>query len=288
MASVLGRDSETELSKAAERGEVIAIRGWAIVALSRIATPEAKKTLERMVQTGDPSSLVRHWAAAGRIAASTNLAELARFAAYQYTYPPTQRTLRKRALALAGDADLESMLALVRTNPQLGAIVQPVIMASGADSLAKVMIGATDMGVRQTAAAYLASLGARDGASVGAKVVDSYAFDGQARAVPWQGGPLYIPSIPWQRDQARALMTHLVHWLGWATQHKQTAEAQKILINLGSVGLQGAAGVRLPSFRGDATHSRHRRASARCRTRSSRTSPRRSTRRRSRCTCGRS
>ena len=97
------------------------------------------------------------------------------------------------------------------------------------------------MTIRQ-ATAYLATLGAQDNEAVASAVIDAYWFDADEEAVPWQGGPLYIPGIAWSRPDARALVDNLISWLLFCELNALSAEEQQIQNNLRSLGLAQAAG----------------------------------------------
>lgn len=239
------------LIEAVDQSEVLSVRGWAIVALSRIGTPDAKKALARVVKNDRVPLIVQRWAGAGRIAAASTLDELIRLATNQRLYPSLQGVLRERALDLADSNDIGSLLRVAHLDPQLKGLVTDVIMSRGPQGLTNAMLRAKNASVRQLAAGYLASLGKRDGPEIATLVVQAYAFDARAKSVPWRGGPLYIPALDWHPSDARRLLVHLARWHEWAVKHKNRVDAHTVLNTLQSRTLIRAAGLSMPQWRAD-------------------------------------
>ena len=114
---------------------------------------------------------------------------------------------------LAGEGvSLEKLLRVSTEVPQVAGPLTPSILVRGADELLDVMTGSDDQNIRRRAAAYLANLGAQDIESVSNSVIEAYKFDGAAENVPWDGGPLFVPSVNWSKANATELMRHLVGW----------------------------------------------------------------------------
>ena len=78
--------------------------------------------------------------------------------------------------------------------------------------------------------------------------MQAYQFDPDADDVAWRGGPLFVPGINWQRDDARALAADLIAWHVWCDRHNRDAEKRQIHNNLRSVALARAAGYERPRF----------------------------------------
>jgi hypothetical protein len=200
----------------AEGGDLVR-RGWAIVALSEIAHPDAEaalSSLQRTVEASSPSSaketlrratggrpmppmlepgrkpsLLGTWVAAARIQRAKTLAELEGLAQLATRYPALGRPLGMAYASAAGTPQqrAEALLSLASQFPQLQQPLIPMILAQGAKPLIKAMLTAERDGVRRQATAYLGTLANR-GEPVGALVAELYAFVPGAKAPPWQGG----------------------------------------------------------------------------------------------------
>ena len=70
-----------------------------------------------------------------------------------------------------------------------------------------------------------------------------YAFDPRAQQPPWEGGPLFLPSLnPWPQKEAIRLTKNLVAWRVWAERHNRNDLKQQIVNNLQSIGLARITG----------------------------------------------
>ena len=96
--------------------------------------------------------------------------------------------------------------------------------------------------VRFQATAYIGTLVQQGNKKVGAAVAKAYEFDADAKNAPWHGGPLYVPGIQWQKEDATALVGNLIAWHLWCDRNGKTSEQQQIYNNLRSVGLSRVAG----------------------------------------------
>ena len=221
----------------------ITARGWGIAALGEIGgldIDEALLSIHRnpanngnqpqpgfargriapggmyMPQAGPATEkqLVQTWAAAARVAMSKSSDALIEKAQLINQYPPLGRPISQRLVAeLTGEGvPLEKLLKVSMEVHQVAGPLTPSIMARGADELLGVMKGAEDQNIRRQAAAYLANLGAQDTDGVSDAVIETYKFDGAAASVPWDGGPLFVPSLNWSKANATELMRHLVAW----------------------------------------------------------------------------
>lgn len=108
------------------------------------------------------------------------------------------------------------------------------------------MLHAKDANVRQQAAAFTATLAQRKGSSgqagIAAAVVKALAFDPAAKAVPWMGGPLYVPNIGWEKKMGTALVSSLMAWYVWCDRQGLQAERTQAHNSLNSVGLMQVVG----------------------------------------------
>ena len=132
--------------------------------------------------------------------------------------------------------------------PQLQKSLASAILAQGADSLVEAMLTAKNQNVRRQAAAYLGTLAGKGEDAVPAAVVKAYQFDAKAKDVPWTGGPLFIPGIKWKKDDARALVGHLVAWYLWCELQEKKTHHRALHNNLRSLQLAAAAGYQSPGF----------------------------------------
>jgi hypothetical protein len=143
------------------------------------------------------------------------------------------------------------LLALTIRMPQLQAALTPMILAQSEAELVRVMRTAKNQNVRRQAAAYLGTRAAGgDAARVAAAIAEAYHFDPAATGIPWEGGPLFIPGIAWQKDpaQARRLADHLIRWMLWCDRHGRAAEQRQLHNNLRSLNLARAAGYESPGW----------------------------------------
>ena len=204
----------------AARGKDTKSRGWAIVALARIGGPAASKALRQIEEDQRSSMLIRTWAAAARIELATTFAQLADLSILAEYYPAVRRPLGLKAEALVSQkgVSLDALLRLSYTNETLAPVLAEPILAFGMDALSRAMVRSKDDGARMQAAGYLGTLAERQGAAgneiVGLAVARAYAFDPQAKTVPWTGGPLYIPGIAWEKAYATKLVGNLI-LCGW-------------------------------------------------------------------------
>lgn len=237
----------------ATRGKDTKSRGWAIVALARIGGPEASKTLRKIEEDGRSSMLIRTWAAAARIELATTFAELADLSVLVDYYPAVQRPLSMKAeeLATKKGASLDSLLRLSYTDEtgMLAPVLAEPILAFGVDPLARAMVRSRDDGARMQAAGYLGTLAERQGAAdneiVGLAVARAYAFNAQAKGVPWAGGALYIPGIAWEKAYATKLVGNLVKWSLYCDRAGDAECQAQIDNNLNSIGLADVVGFQM-------------------------------------------
>ena len=248
-----GKPVVPDLIGEAIEGNDMALRGWAIVCMSEIGGKDVEKRLTEIHGDKNQAMLVRTWAAAGRVNMAETSEQLLELAKLIPQFPALGRPVGLRLVAKltekGDEANAEDLLNVTITVPQLRQSLAPAILAVGADSLVKAMATAKNQNVRRQAAGYLGTLAAQGEDAVPSAVVKVYAFDAKAKAVPWNGGPLFVPGIKWGRDDARALVGNLIAWYLWSEEHNQKALQLQIHNNLRSLQLAAAAGYKSPGFR---------------------------------------
>lgn len=237
----------SRLGKVAQASDDVNQKGWAIVALSEIAGLDVDELLLGIQADSGESKLVRTWAAAGRIAMCRSLPALLEKSQLIHQFPALGRPISQRMLsqinAKSGNITVADILMTSVQVPQLSQSLAPVILGGGAEPLLEAMTTHADQNVRRQAAAYLGYLFNQGDKTVPALVVQAYKFDVSAEKVPWAGGPLFVPGINWDQENARGLLEHLVAWHLWCERHGLPAEQRQIYNNLRSVTLLSAAGL---------------------------------------------
>jgi hypothetical protein len=252
----LGAPAVKELYGEAVEGKDMTRRGWAIVALSEIGGEEVDKLLTDIHADTKQSTLVRTWAAAGRVRMAKSTDELIKLAELVGPLPalgrPVGLRLVEKLAAAEGGAKAEDMLRVTVRVPQLQQGLAPAILAMGAEKLVDVMVHGSDQQVRYQAAAYVGTLASKGDKEVGRRIADAYRFDPKAEKVPWTGGPLYVPGINWNDDKenAKALVRNLVAWHLFCDRHNLASEQRQINNNLQSITLAQVVGYQ---FGGDGT-----------------------------------
>ena len=113
--------------------------------------------------------------------------------------------------------------------------------------LVRGMLQAETDSARRLAAGYLAGRAAQDPEGVRLEVLGALAFHPSAEDVPWRGGALFLPSLPWSTLEARILVREFVSWMDWCEKRGRVGDVSKLQNNLRSVGLCRTAGFGLPS-----------------------------------------
>ena len=258
-----GKKIVPDLLGEAYEGNDLALRGWAIVCLAEIGDPSADKRLNELQNDAKQPMLVRTWAAAGRVKIAQSTDELLVLAKAIPQFPAIGRPIGLRLVEKlkekGDDTTAEDILNVTVTVPQLQQSLAPAVMAQGADSLVNAMASAKNQNVRRQAAAYLGTLAQKGDKKVAGKVVEKYAFDAKAKDVPWKGGPLFVPGLQWDKENARALVGDLVAWHLWAERNKanngnaMNALQTQIHNNLRSIQLARVAGYQSPGFQNVST-----------------------------------
>jgi hypothetical protein len=247
-----GKKAIPDLIGEAIEGSDLSQRGWSIVCMAEIGGKEAANRLLEMQNDTKQPPLVRTWAAAGRVKMANTTPELLNLANLIGQYPALQRPIGMKLLAnltaKGQKLTAEDLLATTMKVPQLQQALAPAILNLGADPLVKAMRTSKDQNVRRQAAGYLAALAQRGEKSVARSIVNAYKFDPEAKKLPWDGGPLFIPALNWNsnKDKAKELVSGIIAWYVWteenvaAAQRRQTQ--QPIINNLNSIQLGSAAG----------------------------------------------
>ena len=243
-----GEAAVPELIGAAVEGSDLTSRGWAIVALSRIGGADAEKTLVKLSGDAKQPPLVRTWATSARIAIAPDLDAIVALTPLVGQMPALARPLSKRveAIVAKGNLNADKLLMLAANNYQLQQQLVEPILALGAPALLDAMAHSKDQNARATAAGYVGTIAQREGKAanetIGLEVIKVYKFDPAAKAVPWAGGPLYVPNIGWDKQMAKALVEGFISWYLWAELNSQKPEQSKISHNLNSLGLANVLG----------------------------------------------
>ncbi len=241
-----GNEAKEQLEGEAIEGNDLTRRGWAIVALGEIGGDDVNALFTKIHQDEKQPMLVRTWAAAGRVSMVDTADQLTSLAPLAQQFPAVGRPIGMRLvekLTEGEGASAEGLLSVSLKVPQLQASLAPAILAAGAEKLTAAMTGAKEQDVRRQAAAYLATLaqqGAKD--DVAKAVVKIYAFDPMAKEVPWNGGPLWVPGIAWDKENGKALVGDLIKWHLWCDLNKKSAEQNQIQNNIQSIQLARTVG----------------------------------------------
>ena len=242
-------EAKPQLMGEAIEGNDMARRGWAIAALAEIGGKDVDELLTKVHTDEKQSMLVRTWAAAARIYMTEGTDNLIAKASLAQTFPAVGRPLGMRVIeGLSEDkeASPEGILSVSIKVPQLQQALVPTILALGSEKLINVMITAKEQKVRFQATAYIGTLAQNGDKTVGKAVADAYKFDHEAKYAPWSGGPLYVPGIQWDKEDATLLVGNLLAWHLWCDRNKKASEQQQIHNNLRSVGLSRVVGYQTP------------------------------------------
>ncbi len=217
------------------------LKGWAIVTLSEIGGERVDRELRKLHDDNRTHMLVRTWAAAARVKMAKDDRDLARLQNLASRFPALRRPLSMRRVeilaTMQGEKGVEAMLLASMNSGQLRNQLQPVILARGSAPLIDAMVRSGNQGIRRMAAGYLGAL--PNQGEVIDRVIEVYRFRPKAQQVPWQGGPLFLPSVRWSQKQARTLADHLIRWHLWADLRKDESAKRQIhnnLISLRSAG----------------------------------------------------
>ena len=236
-----------ELLNVVRTHESISRRGWAIAALTEIGGQDVDEYLLDVHTDSSQEQIVRTWAAAARVKMTRTINGLIEKANLIQKFPPIGRPIGLRIIEKmnsdGSDVNVEKVLGVTQTVPQLTKSLAPTIMAFGPEKLINVMATGKDQNVRRMAAAYLGTIAQRGEADKIAELVsEHYRFDNDAKQVPWHGGPLFVPGIAWSQGNARKLVGNLMRWYVWCDVNEKGEEQKQIHNNIRSLALARAAG----------------------------------------------
>ena len=232
----------------------IAKRGWAIAALAEIGGQDVDEYLLNVHADENQKQVVRTWAAAARVSMTRTVNGLIEKANLIQKFPALGRPIGMRIVEKMNsgkeEVDAEKVLGVSIKVPQLNTALAPMVMGFGATKLTDVMAHAEDQNIRRTAAGYLGALAQQgDQQDVASAVLRVYKFDPGADDVAWAGGPLFVPGIRWNKEDASELVDNLVRWHLWCDLHGKTEPRKQIHNNIRSLNLAMAAGYESPGWR---------------------------------------
>ena len=239
------------LSQIARLGEDLVQRGWAIAALAEIGGLEIDEILLNIHSDEKQEDVVRNWAAAARVSMTRTTAGLIEKANLVNQFPSLGRPIGLRLIEqMSGEnnARVEDMIEVTTTVPQLAQALAPAIMARNTDELVNTMLTASDQNVRRMAASFVATKAQQGSTDIADPIIEVVKFDADANAVPWQGGPLFIPQIAWGEDDSRALVGNLIRWMVWCDTNNDSKNTRVIHNNIRSLALANAAGYKSPGW----------------------------------------
>ncbi len=238
-----GEAGTAKLLEVALHGSDLAARGRAIVALVEAEGKEVEPALEKLRNDAEAPLLVRVWAYAALLRRAPDLDTLLALAPDLHRYPGAQRPFELAAAPLLKSANTIRLLELAHQVPALNGTLAPLLLKRPVVELAELMLVNPLDAVRRQAAAWLAVQG-REGkaAEVAERVIAQLRYRPGTKRVPWEGGALYVPAIPWEQAQARALVRTLIQWKLHCERTGMSDARQQVWNNLRSVALLEAAG----------------------------------------------
>ena len=245
-ASSLSSDSVNELLTVARSSDEIDRRGWAVVCLASMSGDDASQALDLLKSDQSQPPLVRTWAAAALVNSTAEIDSLVASAQLCQQLPALRRPLRLRILDLLQSSEaefsVESLLRLTISDYELQQALAPVLLKVEPGRLAATLLKSDNQELRRQAAAWLATQKQHQNANVEQAVIKSLVFSSEEKSVPWKSGPLYVPALNWNKEQAISLISELTAWYVWCSANEQSAELSKIHTNLYSRQLMSAAG----------------------------------------------
>lgn len=177
-------------------------RGWSIVALTDIKGDNVNKTFQLVTRDPKEPKLLRYWTAAAQVKLTNNTKQLSRLAGLLTSYPGLKRPFRLRTLELLQTNKREALhviFDLATRNSQLRQAFQPIMTKATGRELIPIMLQGKNNSIRATAASYMAMQMNKQPRQTWTDWLRAIRFSRNARRVPWKGGALYTPTIPWNR-----------------------------------------------------------------------------------------
>ncbi len=224
-------------------------QGHAIMALRDQGTEKARQGLSQISASGSHSMLSRTWAAAAQIQMASSSQKLFAIQGLSRSFPATRRTWVAQFRKVMANRSVGESLDVYNKIPELRSEVQGLLAKLSSRKLVDQMLHASTQQARQQAAGALGGKGAK----AGALVAKALRFNKNAAATPWSGGALYLPSLPWTKNAAKAVAGNLLRWMIWSEGRGDTAGARIAANNLMSSVLAKAAGY--PPRTGQAAYS---------------------------------
>lgn len=242
--SRLTQSELSDLAKIASDADDLRSRGWAVVCLGHQQSEDTEVFLQRLSNDQQQPALVRCWANAALIRQAGRFEDLQPLAAQCTALPALKRplTIKITQLAQTAEPGVETLLQLAARDHHMQQALAPLLMQAPVSELATVLLTDNDQNIRRQAAAWLATRKQQSGDRVNEAILDAVAFDAAVEYVPWHGGPLFVPGINWQKDDAVRLINELTAWWVWCHAHDQMDEVSKIHTNVNSWQLMRAAG----------------------------------------------
>ena len=230
------------VEKLLSKSEDIIAKGWAIQAVAKMKTSESKDLLRTIEKDTKQETLVRTWAASALVQLCTTTDELIAMMPLVQQYPALSRPVGMQLDQLSGGLNPLQALDMSLKIPQLKEVLQDNILSGDPSILIEAMLTHADMNIRRQSAAYLATMGRTNKATIPA-LITAYDFTPQATQIRWNGGPLYVPSVSWDKENGTALFAHLVSWYLFCDKKGLGQEKQQLYNNMRSVTLLGAIGM---------------------------------------------
>ncbi len=247
-------DTPESLYSAANGSGELTERGAAILKLADLTGEAGKSELQRLLEHAD-SPLVKLWASAALVRRSESMADLGPLILLGNAQGALCRPVAKRVMEILREkeAKLAEVLGPLAVSHRLQQMVLPLVLEWESEEFVSVLLRSDDAQARRLAAGCLATLAVRAREGVREAVVSALAYDAGAERIPWQGGPLFLPSFSWTSAEAKVLFRQLVSWHLHCERQGLAQEMRQVHNNLNSWGLAKAAGYALPNRELDST-----------------------------------
>ena len=240
----IGEPAVKSLQVLVTQSKDVTAKGWGIQAISQIPEASALSLLQD-IEKSDQDVLFKTWAIAGIINRTKSKEELLELVSYVSSYPALKRPFALQLERLSGDLNALQMLELIEKIPALQETFASLIVKSEPKLLIDVTLTHADMKLRRQSAGYLASMGRSNSSTIPA-LLKAYDFTPSVSEVVWKGGPLYVPSINWDKENGIALFAHLLSWHIFCEEQSLRSQQRQVYNNMRSLTLLRAIG--MPRF----------------------------------------
>lgn len=245
----IGLDAIPFLLQKAQFGNSLTVRGWAIVALSRIQEPSGYVTqqLKRIEGNTSNPELLRTWTAAAIIQRADNIDELGNRIDFLSQYPALVRPIKLKAKSFQTSQSkiLKPLVTAVSKNKNLQNNDEFInfLQSFPLSNLLNLQFSLPANQGRQTIAKIVGGI-ARNGQTEKTcnALLDTLKFRPGEDEVPWKGGALFLPRIQYNQQQAKSVAKTLIKWIVWAKRNGRSEAINQIHNNLRSVSLARTAG----------------------------------------------